>query len=94
MKYPKINIVRRRAPLKEGEIEINEENIIPIPRISQTGLLDRGINDICSRTSGELRDRGVYLSDNFDWLIVTDDQGSQVLIAMKKGSYETTKRIS
>ncbi len=84
MKYPKINIVRRREPLKEGEIEINEENIVPIPYVSDIRLPGGGINDICGRTSGELRGRGVYLSTNFDWLIVTDNQGSEVLIAMKK----------
>jgi len=92
MEYPKARITHKYKPEKGiTEIEIDESQLVDVVNISKerpfsTLICKVGDNtgDIQIRGEREFKRKGLFLSKSYDWVIVTDSEGSQVLLPLKK----------
>jgi hypothetical protein len=64
--------------LKEAAMEVPPRLINPDDLIDAMGV-------IAARTHGQFKDRGIYLSEFYEWVIgYDDDEGQLVLLALDK----------
>lgn len=75
MKYPK-------GIIKSGDdkdtVEISPEQLLPEKEVQ------RILNELEVRTSGNFECHAIYLLANYDFLIVKDDTGCPVLVPIRK----------
>lgn len=81
MKYPTVKIISRIVfKSDESTVEIHEDQLLSIP---EEDMLWKEPN-IQVRLGGPFGNKGFYLSQRVDWIIVCDDLGALVLVPLKK----------
>lgn len=75
MKYPNIYLCDRK---EGGYVEINKDKIIPPAK----EIISAGVIEI--RMSGVLKDKAIFLSNEYDWVIARDEENILCLVQLQK----------
>jgi len=67
-----------------GHIVGAKGNVVDIPEEKCVAVNDEFMRGLAPRSSGEFAGKGVWLDENYDWIIVKDSTGYKVLIALEK----------
>lgn len=76
MNYPKLKLIKENPTLPPGTIDA-KRLLSPAIMVGTSDLLQ-------VRLTGKLDNRGFYLNDAYDWIIVTDDRDELVLVPLTK----------
>lgn len=74
--YPYVNLIK-----EEGEIiNIKEELIIP----PVTTSINAHTSNFLIRATGTLKDKGIFLPNSCDWIIVEDEEKELILLQLRR----------